>query len=149
MILSQCRNKCTFLFRVKRQLDGGISIITTKSGFIRGSLCGAVGCQVCATFPKSLHKLGEDTRAEAEWIQSILVLMPVEESRYIFSPDTQIKVCSFHHRQVPDTKGKSDEISVFKETGRKMDSFFFFFPAEGSQNICLTAVMNVATSCRW
>lgn len=142
--------KSTFPSRVRRQLDEGISIMTTKSCFIRGSLCGAVGWQVCATFPKSLHRLGEDTRAEAEWIQSILWLVPVVESRRILSPDTQIKVCSFHQRQVSDTKGKSDDVSVFKEIGRKTDSFFFFFsPVEGSQNICLTAVMNVVASCRW
>ena len=30
----------------------------TKSGFIRASLCGAVGWQACDTFPRSLHKVG-------------------------------------------------------------------------------------------
>lgn len=44
----------------QRGLAGGISIITTSSGFIRGSLCSAVGWQVCATFPRSWHKLGHN-----------------------------------------------------------------------------------------
>ena len=114
------RNPSTFLVIVNTRKKN------IESGFIRASLCGAVGWQARDTFPRSLHKVG---------------LSGCNRIFSFFSPRTQIKVCSFH----PTTMHWRS-----KDRERKLNSFFFFFffTVKSGQNICLRAVVNFKTSCR-